>query len=137
MFSDSLSGMNLARIYNHVLLPSHPHIINNRQAFISVSAQYHSQRQQHLMRDEDVLNGFFLYSLLLDKAECNTCLVLPHDAPSQSERLRNALQERNKATEGIGQESYPHICDVCCHITAKDGKLCECLWSSSVRFFTY
>lgn len=79
-----------------------------------------------MMCDEDVLNGFFLYSLLLDKAERNWCLTLPHDARTQVDRLHDTLLERNQATEGIGQESYPHICDVCCHVeVAEDGIPCE------------
>lgn len=59
------------------------------------------------------MNGFFLYSLLLDKAERHGVLVLPHDEPSQKDRLQPALAERNKMTEGIGQECYPHACDLC------------------------
>ncbi|RDB15791.1 hypothetical protein Hypma_003744 [Hypsizygus marmoreus] len=62
---------------------------------------------------EDAMNGFFLYSLLLDLSERRGILVLSHDAPSQKDRLQPALDVRNKATEGIGQECYPHACDVC------------------------
>ncbi|KAK7012469.1 hypothetical protein R3P38DRAFT_2790720 [Favolaschia claudopus] len=65
------------------------------------------------MRAEDVLNGFFLYSLLLEKAERRSILVLAHDESTQKGRLGPALAERNKAMEGIGQEAYPHACDLC------------------------
>lgn len=65
------------------------------------------------MRAEDVLNGFLMYSLLLDKAEHGSFLLLPHDERSQRDRLKEALAERNKAMEGVGQESYPHACDLC------------------------
>ena len=65
------------------------------------------------IRDEHVLNGFFLYSLLLDKAERGTRLWLVHDESSQRDRLKAALAERNKLMEGIGQENYTHACDLC------------------------
>ncbi|KAF7378026.1 hypothetical protein MSAN_00226500 [Mycena sanguinolenta] len=53
-----------------------------------------------LIRKEDTMNGFFLYSLLLDKTEQGGILVLPHDEASQSDRLQPALAERNSAMEG-------------------------------------
>lgn len=59
------------------------------------------------------MNGFFLYSLLLDCFEANGCLILPHDASSQSERLDYAMHRRNKAMEGIGQECWSHACSLC------------------------
>ncbi|KAG2743488.1 hypothetical protein P692DRAFT_201886487 [Suillus brevipes Sb2] len=45
-------------------------------------------------------------------AEHNSCLVLPHDE-QQRIRIDVALSERNKEMEGIGQEAYPHACDLC------------------------
>ena len=65
------------------------------------------------MSGEVAMNGFLLYSLLLDKAEHRTHLTLPHDCPTQKDRLLNALAERNKAMEGIGQEEWAHACDLC------------------------
>lgn len=65
------------------------------------------------------MNGFFLYSLLLDKAERRSILILSHNETSQRDRLQHALAERNKAMEGIGQENYPHACDLC--FVAKEG----------------
>ncbi|KAJ7122670.1 hypothetical protein C8R43DRAFT_1136083 [Mycena crocata] len=59
------------------------------------------------------MNGFFLYSLLLDKAEHDGILMLPHDEASQSDRLQPALAERNSTMEGTGQECYTHACDLC------------------------
>lgn len=56
---------------------------------------------------------FLLYSLLLEKAERRGGLVLPHDEASHKDRLIPALAEQNKAMEGIGQEAYPHACDLC------------------------
>jgi hypothetical protein len=63
--------------------------------------------------DEIVLNGFLLYSLLLEKSERATTLFLPHDEKSQRFRLQDALAERNKQMEGPGQEAYFHACDLC------------------------
>jgi hypothetical protein len=65
------------------------------------------------LRSIDVTNGFFLYCLLLEKSERSGVLMLPHDEPSQNDRLKPALANRNKAMEGIGQEQYAHACDLC------------------------
>lgn len=65
------------------------------------------------IRQEDVMNGFFLYSLLLEKAERSGILAIPHDEASQKDRLQPVLAERNKLMEGIGQECYAHACDTC------------------------
>ena len=59
------------------------------------------------------MNGFFLYSILLDKAERNEPLILSTTEASQRDRLREALAERNKRMEGVGQEEYGHACDLC------------------------
>jgi hypothetical protein len=57
------------------------HIVNNKLAFPAV---YHEATHltppnwkfNRLIRKEDVMNGFFLYSLLLDKSEQSGILVL-------------------------------------------------------------
>ncbi|KAF7354501.1 hypothetical protein MVEN_01139400 [Mycena venus] len=116
-----LSGTNCARIYNEALSSPHSNILNNKLAF---SAIYHNSRHftpedwsvTRLIRKEDTMNGFFLYSLLLDKAEQGSVLILPHDEASQRDRLQPALAERNSAMEGTGQECYAHACDLCFHI---------------------
>ncbi|KAL0957792.1 hypothetical protein HGRIS_001569 [Hohenbuehelia grisea] len=72
------------------------------------------------MRDEDVMNGFFSYSLLLDKAEHGIVLVLPHVIKGQMDQLKEAMHEQNQTMEGSGQEAYQHACDVCCQIIEKD-----------------
>lgn len=73
------------------------------------------------------MNGFFLYSLLLDKTEQGGILILPHDEASQSYRLQPALAERNSAMEGTGQECYAHACDLCFVIVKNEqGQLSEC-----------
>lgn len=109
--------MNCARIYNCSLATPHARILNNKLAFASV---YHTFAfppplwpSSLVLRDKDVLNGFFIYSLLLDKAERGSCLFLGHDILSQKHRLGPALSERNKCMEGIGQECYNHACDLC------------------------
>jgi len=65
---------------------------------------------------EDVWNGFFLHSLLLNHLEQSTVLELDHNAPSQSRRLRPALEARNLQMVGPGQEEWNHACDLCCWI---------------------
>jgi hypothetical protein len=52
---------------------------------------------------DDVMNGFFLYSISLDLSEHGRTLVLPRN---QILRLQATLTERNKVTEDIGQEYY-------------------------------
>ncbi|KAJ7118529.1 hypothetical protein C8R43DRAFT_1137271 [Mycena crocata] len=113
-----LSATNCARIYNEALSSPQPHIVNNKLAFTAV---YYETKHltpddwkfNCLIRKEDTMNGFFLYSLLLDKAEHDGILMLPHDEASQSDRLQPALAERNSAMEGTGQECYAHACDLC------------------------
>jgi len=71
------------------------------------------------------MNAFFLYSLLLDKAERGSVLLLNHNLKFR-ERLMPALAERNKQMEGIGQESYTHACDLCYIVFRDDnGNLSE------------
>lgn len=105
----------------------HPHITNNKLAFASVLQDYTRSPPSGWnleARNEDVMNGFLLYSLLLEKAERRGILVLPHDEASHKDRLQPALAERNKAMEGIGQEAYPHACDLCFFVfVAEDGTL--------------
>ncbi|KAJ6479387.1 hypothetical protein DFH09DRAFT_951397, partial [Mycena vulgaris] len=81
------SATNCARIYNAAMSSPQPHVVNNKLAFPA-----------------DVMNGFFLYSFLLDKSEQSGILVLPHDESSQGDRLKPALAERKSVMEGTGQE---------------------------------
>ncbi|KAJ7028171.1 hypothetical protein C8F04DRAFT_1044296 [Mycena alexandri] len=113
-----LSATNCARIYNQALSTPRQHVLNNKLAFTAI---YHNTKHltpddwntTRLIRKEDTMNGFFLYSLLLDKAEHGGILMLPHDEQSQSDRMEQALAERNSAMEGTGQECYAHACDLC------------------------
>lgn len=112
-----LSSLNCSKIYNECLGFLHSHIANQKKAYLET---FHLFERPFLrwqtsldIRDEHILNGFFLYSLLLDKAERGTRLWLIHDESSQKDRLKAALAERNKLMEGIGQENYMHACSLC------------------------
>ncbi|KAF8158569.1 hypothetical protein B0H34DRAFT_656485 [Crassisporium funariophilum] len=114
-----LSSMNCARIYNQSIGHLHAVLLNNPQAFpAGLYVRYSDNSGSHMqtlpdLQDKDILNGFFLYSLLLDHAELGTVLHLEHNAPSHKDRLKPALEEQNKRMEGIGQEEYTHACDLC------------------------
>ncbi|KAJ7708089.1 hypothetical protein B0H17DRAFT_971679, partial [Mycena rosella] len=111
-----LSASNWARIYNCAMSETNPHIANNKLAFASVYGNRKKTPAEGWnleLRNLDVTNGFFLYSLLLEKSERGGILLLPHDEPSQKDRLQPVLAERNKAMEGIGQEHWAHACDLC------------------------
>ncbi|TFY69096.1 hypothetical protein EVJ58_g607 [Rhodofomes roseus] len=119
-----LSSSNCARIYNMSLAARHCEKRNNPVAYgYSESLPFQWPYSVELAGPE-AMQGFLLYSLLLDKAEHGHCLVLPHDFPTQKDRLEVALAERNKAMEGIGQEYWAHACDLCFIIEeAADGTL--------------
>lgn len=68
------------------------------------------------MNSVDVLDGFLLYSLLLDHTDRSCTLILPHDVSSQRLHLDPLLSERNAAMEGFGEEHYGHACKLCCLI---------------------
>lgn len=122
--------MNAAHIYNLSIAQTNAHITNNPQAY---SHQHCNQRFEVevgwgcslQLGEEYLLNGFFLYSLLLEKAEQSSTLYLPHDELSQKHRLQDALLDRNKRTEGPGQEAYLHACDLCFSVfEGEDGQKC-------------
>jgi hypothetical protein len=62
---------------------------------------------------DHVWDGFFLYSLLLDHAECGAVLKLNHNAASQAMRICPALQARNCQMRGTEQEEWGHACELC------------------------
>jgi hypothetical protein len=75
---------------------------------------------------EDVWNVFFLHNLILDHATRNSALQLSHNVPSQAERLRPALHDRNQRMAGPGQNTWNHACDDCCWFDKReDGMICE------------
>ena len=120
-----LSSLNCARIYNLGLSTPFAYIRNNERAFAATSAGDDVPRNLNptLLRSTDVLNGFFIYSLLLHKAEQGGFLILPHDF--DQDRLNVALMERNKEMEGIGQEAYPHACDLCYVVVESGDRKCK------------
>ncbi|KAJ3506212.1 hypothetical protein NLJ89_g6995 [Agrocybe chaxingu] len=110
-----VSSLNCARIYNESLASLNAHILNNLVAYADDPRIHETPVQWKTsleIRDEYVLDGFFLYSLMLDKAERGNPLLLRHDT-TMRERLKNILNERNKEMEGTGQEQYGHACDLC------------------------
>ncbi|KAG2062217.1 hypothetical protein BDR06DRAFT_986108 [Suillus hirtellus] len=83
-----MSSMNCACVYNYALARRHAYISNNRHAFDATLPQ------------------------VFDEEFSWHCLVLPHDE-QQWIQIDVVLSERNKEMEGIGQEAYPHACDLC------------------------
>ena len=126
-----LSSLNCARIYNESLANPNAYILNNPLAFVSVhpSEDHCTAPDWHwslFLKKEDVLDSFFLYSLLLDAVERVTCLKLGGDGKNQRTRLDPVLRTRNKHTEGIGQEAYTHACDLCFFLFEDlNGNLCK------------
>ncbi|KAH9829320.1 uncharacterized protein C8Q71DRAFT_718407 [Rhodofomes roseus] len=86
------------------------------------------------MTVEYVWDAFFLYSILQDHEERGTFLELEHDVTRQSDRLRPALDARNRLMAGPGQEQWSHACDLCCSLSENDeGRVCT-LQPSGVRY---
>ena len=65
-----------------------------------------------LMSSDIVWNAFYLHALLLYKQGHKDKLVIPHHG-QHSDRLTEALAERNLAMVGTGQPQWAHSCDVC------------------------
>ncbi|RDB27256.1 hypothetical protein Hypma_004511 [Hypsizygus marmoreus] len=98
-----VSATNAARIYN----------VESGDIHLRLAQEWPLQ----LMLDsEHVWDGFFLFALLRENVEHETVLQLAHDAPDQAERLRPALEDRNAAMVGPGQELWNHACELCCEI---------------------
>jgi hypothetical protein len=74
---------------------------------------------------EDVWNGFFLHSLLLDHIKPGTVFELDHNASSQSHCLCPALEAQSLCIMGPGQEEWNHAHNLCCWICKdENGILC-------------
>lgn len=69
--------------------------------------------QRLQMKVDDVWNGFFLHSLMLDHAERDNILELEHHVSSDMRRLQPALRARTWRMRGTGQEEWNHTCDLC------------------------
>ncbi|KAF7349146.1 hypothetical protein MVEN_01436900 [Mycena venus] len=108
MATASTSATNCARIYNTSISQS------------SLEPLMPTSWPNLQMDVEDVYNSFFLHALLLDHHERGDIFELQHNAPSQAERLRPALDARNFRMAGTGQEEWNHICDLCCYIYQDD-----------------
>jgi hypothetical protein len=79
------------------------------------------------MNSENVWNGFFLYSLMLeahrlgDHGRRQMPLSLPHkNAQHRVNRLDAMLKDRNHLYSGYNRPDYNHACDNCAHIVARD-----------------
>lgn len=109
--------MNCARIYNESLSFMHSHISNNPLAYPNSFHLYNRPEPVSACKldidEEHVLNAFFIYTLILDKSEKQTILMMSHKESSHRERLKPLLAERNRELEGTGQEAYSHACDLC------------------------
>lgn len=118
MYTSRASATNIARIYNEAFID--PLV----RADLPATWCYRMRLDQ-----EDVWSGFLLFALLNDIKERRDSghqevLELAHDAPSQSKRLRPALQARNERMIGPGQEYWNHACELCCWISEDcDGNL--------------
>jgi hypothetical protein len=108
------SATNCARIFNTGL--------SNRRVNVAVPAAFPTRLE---LDTKDVWNAFFLHSLLRDHAEQDTILEVQHNASSQAERLKPALQARNLRMVGPGQEHWNHACDLCCWVFEEDGVQCR------------
>jgi hypothetical protein len=96
------SATNCSRIYNSGFLNE------DIRAYLPAAWDYRLE-----MTVDDVWNGFFIYSLLLDHTERKTVLQVDHKATSHIHRLQPALQARNVQMRGTGQEHWNHACDLC------------------------
>ncbi|KAJ7744876.1 hypothetical protein B0H16DRAFT_1889524 [Mycena metata] len=105
MVTSWTSATNCARTYNSGL--------SNEAIQPSLPATWSTSLELDV---QDVWNAFFLYALLLDNQVHGTILHLSHTAPSQFERLRPALHERNLRMAGVGQPGWNHACNLCCSI---------------------
>lgn len=101
-----VSATNIALVYNYAIAPA---------------ASRH-RVQSHLtdkLGYKDVLDAFFLHSLLRDHKRHQTRLFLPH-VGRHRDRLDEALRDRNLRMRYNGQDMWDHACDDCCKILQKD-----------------
>jgi hypothetical protein len=112
------SATNCARIYNTS--------ISNDSVQSSLPTDWQTSFDLDV---EDVWNGFFSYALLLDHHERKEPLKVQHNASSQPECLRPALEARNIRMTGTGQEEWNHACQGCCYMyQVNEGPWCAFNW---------
>ncbi|KAI0823321.1 hypothetical protein BC628DRAFT_1325118 [Trametes gibbosa] len=103
-----LSAHNCAQVYNTCLASIDVFRRNNPLVFnVDMGQPPLSWPYALEMSGETAMNGFLLYSVLLNRAEQLACIELPHDCPTQRDRLSAVLAELNKAMEGVGHISNP------------------------------
>lgn len=120
--ASSSSAANIAEIYNMALGRTATNIPN-------------TSRLDQDLHDDDVLDAFFLQALLRDCDTHTLSLNLPHHG-LQRVRFEAALDARNYAMAGTGQEMWAHACAKCMKIWTgeSDGKLCTFelyIWDAS------
>ncbi|KZV58934.1 hypothetical protein PENSPDRAFT_596253, partial [Peniophora sp. CONT] len=71
-----------------------------------------------------VLDTFFIYALLKDKAFRRDERLMVPNGGAQSDRFSGALLERNLRMAGTGQEMWAHACNLCKKDTA-DGRFID------------
>jgi hypothetical protein len=95
------SASNLARVYN--LSHTGSESLRDRILWLATFK----------MTGDHVYDGFFLHALLLHHQVNKTPLELPNRVDNQADRLRPALEARNKLFQGPGRPSSGHVCEVC------------------------
>lgn len=118
------SATNCARIYNSTV------------SQLPLSSSLPPNWPHRLAMDvDDVWDSFFLHALLVDRHTNKLpCLELPHNAPTQLDRLRDALLARNQRMAGPGQEEWNHACSLCCLIQDhEDGTSSMYVFASKIR----
>jgi hypothetical protein len=65
------------------------------------------------MDTDNVWDGFFIHSLLLDAQRRTRILTLPHSGIQHSNRYSDALLERNQAYTSFERPEWNHVCDDC------------------------
>lgn len=69
-------------------------------------------RLSSLMNGTTILDTFFIHTILQSHQLFEVCLKLPHHG-EQSERLLEAMEERNRRVAGTGLNHWGHRCNEC------------------------
>lgn len=96
-----VSAQNSANIFNHTLLDS-------------------SSNSDKNISSEQVSRAFVLNALLRDSAENDAPLILP-DIGDNDERMKQAMELRNKRIIDEGQPQQMHACKICEKFLPGDG----------------
>lgn len=105
------SATNLAVLYNQTF-----------GTFHRDSQQVHEWPCSYDLSPEKIQHVFQLSALLRDWSEQGLCLELPHSDVTQDERLKVAIDERNRRIKTLGDPTAVyHTCDLCCVIVHGKG----------------